>query len=209
MTNNTTFELDLYRKVRYFRRIENAPVTLDDLRDYRWKLIQGGIPHDPTTKKELKTVEDWIKKLDRPYDPIDNPTDLNKMHLAPVFTNEMFESLLPQFTSIIDNQSNWFCLYHAMIYDGWMNPVDFYTWVDWLNDRAEVIGLQELVSTSSRRKVDKYLKEPTRSKWNLEDYSKSKKTTNSQVKNHFFHLCDLVDQIREIFDTIQEKVFTP
>lgn len=209
MTINTAFELNLYRKVRYFRRVVNAPVTLDDFRDYRMRLIQGGMPHDSTSIEELRTLDKWIKNLDRPYEPIDNPTYLKTMYLAPVFTNEMFESLLPKFINIIDNQSKWVCLFHVMIYDGWMNPCDFYTWVDWLNDRAKAIGHRDLVSTDSRRKIDKYLITTSRIKWDIKDYCKSQETTSTHVRNFFLHLCDLCDQISEILDTIQEEVFTP
>lgn len=208
MTNKDFFELNLYRKVRYYRRVENAPVTLDDLRDYRWRLIQGGIPHTPMAKEELRTIEKWIRNLDRPYERIDNPADLDKVQLAPVFSDKMFESLLPKFIGLITQQSDWVCLFHVMIYDGWMNPVEFYPWVDWLNNRAEAIRHRELVSCASRRKVNKYLIQPSRTKWNIEDYCKNQETTSAQIRNHFSHLCVLLDQISEIFDTIQEKVFT-
>lgn len=209
MTNNPTISLDLYRKVRKCRLVSNAPVTLDDIRNYRWMLIQRALIHGAQQRVELQILDQWIKQLDRPYVVPDDPDNLAVMRLAPVFTNEMFESLLPSFISFINRQCDWVALFHVMIYDGWMNPVDFYTWVHWLNERCEAIGQKEVISSESKKQIDEYLIKPDRVKWSIDDYCESCGKSAKQTRTKMIHLFDLCDQIREFFDALQDKVFTP
>lgn len=208
MTNNPSISLDLYRKVRKYRLVSNAPVTLDDISKYRWMLIQREMIHGVLQSKEVQLLDQWIKRLDRPYVVPEDPNNLKVVRLAPVFTNEMFETLLPSFNSFIIQQCDWVALYHVMIYDGWMNPVEFYTWVDWLNERCEAVGLKEAISSASSRHIDEYLKNPNRFKWSVEDYCKSCGSSAKATKTKMNHLFDLCDQIREVLDTIQGEVFT-
>lgn len=206
MNNNSHFIINLILKIRHRRLDFDAPLTLQDLRQYRYGLVRKGDMCPDEEKEELE----YLTALIRYYDtPCANPNDMNtkdRVTLSIGFTNEIFENLLPQFCSIINLENEWVCVYHVMIYRGWMSEVHFYVWVDWLNERLRMIGKKEILDDSGRRKVCKYLTNSEKQKWTLEEYQKAKGTTTKQSASTFQRLFNLCVQIDDIFEGIRDDV---
>jgi hypothetical protein len=206
MTNKELL-FNLIRKIRDRRLEPFSPLTLNDVKHYRLYLIQKGDLCTEVEKDEILFLTQLIRYYDRPYIEPDEQNSLEFVQLCIGFTDSLFEQILPLLCNIISQDSEWVAVYHIMIYDGWMSPVDFYAWVKWLNDRLYAIGKQEVLGDSAHRKVNNYLKRPERYKWSLDEYLKEKKTDSKKTINVFKRLCVVCEQVRHIFDgTIDDKM---
>lgn len=197
------FQINIIRKIRESRLDYDNPLTLMDLKHYRLQLYQK-VDRTDTENQELAYLTKLIRFNDRPYMPPSEIKKMKQVNLSIGVTTELFEYLLPKFCSIINNEDEWVCLHHVMIYRGWMVPVDFYPWVDWLNERLRAIGRNDVLHDSARRKISKYLSRPERYLWVLEDYLKAENKTSHQSDKKFRRHCDLCDQIDEIFDGVRD-----
>ena len=197
----------LYKKVRYFRRDYNAPVTLDDLKDYRWQLLQKSNLQE-TEKEELNIIEQWVEFNDACY-VLPNTKDITDIvQLDMCFSNEMFECMLPDLDMLIQEENKWVCVYHVMIYYNWMQPVDFYVWVDWLNERRSAINQKVVLNGSARRNVESYFKDINRRKWVLDEYLKEKGTSSPLTIQSFKRYCEFCDEVARCFNTINPNPLT-
>lgn len=198
------FIINILRKARKRRLDFDAPLTLLDLKQYRYELVRKGDACYDDEKQEIEFLTALIRFYDTPCANPNFSDTMERVTLSIGLTNEIFEALLPQFCSIINNENEWVCLYHIMIYRGWMAKVHFYVWVDWLNDRLSTIGKNEVLDDSGRRKVCKYLTKPEKYTWTLEEYQKAKGTISKQSANTFKRLYNLCEQIDGIFEGVRE-----
>ena len=139
MTNKELL-FNLIRKIRDRRLEPFSPLTLDDVKRYRLYLIQKDDLCTDVEKDEIVILNQLIRYYDRPYIDPDDIKDLKHVQLSIGFTDALFEHILPQLCNIISQEVEWVAVYHTLIYDGWMLPVDFYVWVKWLNDRLNSIN---------------------------------------------------------------------
>lgn len=193
--------INLYRKVRYFSYDFGEAVTVKEIKDYRMRLLNKYDTLNETEKRELEILDEWILESKQPYKLQDKKNSMKTVKLCLGFTNEMFETMIPMFKDVIVRENEWVCLYHDMILYGWMDPVEFYTWVDWLNDRLTALGEDKVLKGSSRRQVNAALIKPDKCEWNYEDYSLG--TNNStQTKRKFQQLLTICKEINKILNFV-------
>ena len=191
-------ELALIRELLRRRLDPFAPATLDDLKRFRLQLVQSSNSFSPEVSEKIKYLNNLIRYYDRPYIDPRKTNDLNHVQLSLGFTDTMFEYILPQICSVINQDQEWVTVFHEMIYDGWMSPVDFYVWVKWLNERLDAIGQKEVLPGSAARQICKYLHKPERYKWTLNEYQQAIGVSTKQSENKFFRLIELIDQVSDI-----------
>ncbi len=190
---------NLIRKIRDGRLDPDSPLTLEDLRAYRYRIIQKGELRSEADKLEEQVVLEMIRYYDRPYIVPDSFNDLKHVRLCIGVTDKMIESILPNISNIINYQNEWVCVYHMMIYRGWMYPVEFNPWLKWLNERLRNINKSEVLKDSASSQICKYLKKPEKYKWVLKDYLKAEDTGSQKTVNKFKRLIGICEDVDDIF----------
>lgn len=135
-------QLNLIRKIREYRPDPHLPISADDIKKYRERLLQ----HDHLTdaeEEEMRITANWLYQLDLPYKVPESPDLKKTVRLCCGFTDEIFLSILPDLCNLWTYSTHMVALYHTMIYDGWMCPVVFRYWVGWFNEHVEEIGLPD------------------------------------------------------------------
>lgn len=208
MIKGTQSHIELYKKVRYYRRDFCAPVTLDDLKDYRWRLIQKQGSRSSQDLQEIQILDQWILENDHCFVLPNSQDREDIVRLDMCFSDEMFEAMLPDLDRIIAEENKWVCVYHVMIYYGWMLPVVFSVWVNWLNERRSAIGFESILKGSAARNVERYFRDTKRPKWILKEYMEEKGTSSPLTKQSFERFCLCCDEVTNYFNTMNTNPLT-
>jgi hypothetical protein len=200
------FRFNLLQKIRYGRQEFDVLPNCDDFKKYRIELYKKGESRTQLENQELIFLTEYIRENDQPCIDPNEFNDKKHVKLSLGLSDEMFEYLIKLICTIINNENEWVCLYHVMIYRGWMYSIDFYLWVDWLNDRLLNIGMNEVLQGSSRRMISKYFTSPDRYQWTLEGYQKFEKTQSAQSINKLHRYAMVCKQICNILEDYRYKL---
>lgn len=200
MADITSLDLQLYRRIRLYRRNPALAVTYEDILDYRFRLMNKTVSLNEAESNDLETLNQWIEENEMSFVPIHtSDDDLKKVRLSPGFNEKNFDELLPQFCKWLQRANEWACLFHTLIYFGWMEPVEYMVWFRWLNDRLEANGYHDyIISESNAKNINKSLKSHRREKWTYEEFSVSQESDSTKTQatyKRFTFLCMVVKSI--------------